>query len=127
MCPRFDSGVPDSMDSGTVAELRVAADMARCGYEVFVPVGGKASCDLIGILDGTLQRFEVKSTSRSVNPCSWTVELRQKRPNRTSVTTKKFNATNSDILAIYIEPEDRVVYMQSSDMHDRTSVDVPKE
>jgi len=114
------------MDTGTVAELTVAADLAREGYEVFLPVGGKASCDLVGIRDGVTERFEIKSTSRSVNSRSWTVELRQKRPNRTGVTTKNFNATNSDTLAIYIGPENRVIYMPSEGMDGRVSVDVAK-
>lgn len=113
------------MDKGTVAELKVAAHYAALGCEVYTPVGGKTSCDLIIIRDGTMHRVEVKCTATVAAGCSsWAVSLRQIRPNRTGNTVKKFNANQCDLLAVYILPEDRIVEFDASTLDGRSSLNI---
>lgn len=54
---------PNSLTLGPVAELIVAADMLRRGYEVFRPISHAASCDIIAIKGRVVIRLEVKSSA----------------------------------------------------------------
>jgi hypothetical protein len=49
---------------GAVAELVVAADLLRRGYEVYRAVSPAASCDLVILREGRAIRVEVKSARR---------------------------------------------------------------
>ena len=55
----------------------------------------------------------------------WSVQLRTVRPNRTTCVIKNFDNTTCDILAIYIEPEDRILIFKSLDVNVKTSMVIP--
>lgn len=99
------------------------AELVRQGYEVFAPMFGNTYCDLVVCKDKVLKRVEVKSVSYKEGP-SYRVQLAQVRPNRTENVKKKFDSSNSDILAVYIVPENRVVLLHSSEHNGKSSVAV---
>ncbi|HEV2355582.1 MAG TPA: group I intron-associated PD-(D/E)XK endonuclease [Puia sp.] len=113
----------DSVQKGRLAEARVTVDLLNQGAEVFIPAFGNAKCDLVAVYQDQAMKIEVKHASR-YRYGSYEVSLRQIRPNRSKMITKLFNAGNSDILAVYIGPLDRVVFLLSSGFHGRTSVNL---
>ena len=113
---------------GGVGLVSIAKHFVLDGYEVFTPLTDNTSCDLVVIKDGMTQRVECKSTqAESVNKKSWLVSIRQIRPNRTTNIIKHFDKTKSDLLAIYIIPEDRVVILRSSGVTVRSGLTIPKQ
>lgn len=48
-------------DTGAIAELVVATDLMRCGYEVFRAISPHATCDLIAQRGGRMLRVEVRT------------------------------------------------------------------
>lgn len=113
-----------SVDQGRIGESATVAYFVREGYEVFLPMFGNASCDLIVVKDGKISRVECKSTSVKTPSGKWIAQLRQVRPNRTGNTVKKFDANNSEFLAIYIVDEDRVVVLDSLVVHGNSTITV---
>lgn len=100
-------------------ELAAAKHLATLGMEVFFPLGGKTSADLLAVdtTDGSVKRIQVKTTStqaRSGN--GWQVQLKSVRPNRSGSRIKRFNPTDYDLLVVYIEPEDRVEVFNTSNI-----------
>lgn len=114
----------NTVRQGNLGVLAAAKYFAVEGYEVFSPMMENSSCDLIVIKDGVTQRVEVKST-RTGSSKSWQVQIRQIRPNRTGNKIKKFDGAKSDLLAVYIVPEDRVVVIPSSEIK-RSSLTIKK-
>ena len=55
------TGSPMTGVIGTVSELRVAADLFQRGYYVFRALSPHCPCDLIGLKDNQLTRFEVRT------------------------------------------------------------------
>ena len=49
-----------SDDRGDVCELLAMADMIRRGYEVFIPIRRKGTCDFVAIVNDMPLRVEVK-------------------------------------------------------------------
>ncbi len=56
----FKLGIPCAT-VGAVAELMVAVELFKLGYEVYRPLSFAASCDLIALKDGIIFRIEVKT------------------------------------------------------------------
>lgn len=101
----------------SLGESRVVSELIRQGYEVFTQLSGKSSIDLIAYKENILSRVQVKATStRTKANTGWSVQIKQVRPNRKSNKIKKFDSTTCDILAIYIQPLDKVVLMKSSEI-----------
>ena len=48
---------------GTISELTAAADLTEKGYEVFRALDPCASCDLVALKDGKMQRVQVRTIS----------------------------------------------------------------
>lgn len=46
---------------GALAELMACADLIRSGYEVFRAMSPDSNCDVIGIKDGEVYKFEVRT------------------------------------------------------------------
>lgn len=116
----------NSVDKGNLGMISISKALTMQGYEVFLPLSENSSCDLVAIKDQVMYRVECKSTSFSASAVSWGVALRQIRPNRTGNVVKKFDSAKSDLLAVYIVPEDRVEIFNSIDYHDRTTVTIKK-
>lgn len=110
---------------GTLAEIKVASHLVEQRHEVFVGWGGKTSCDLICIQDGILKRVQVKGCA-TCDPSSksWIIQLRSIRSNRSQNTIKKFDASICDLLAVYIQPEDRVVLFDAAPLNGRNTISI---
>lgn len=105
---------------GNLAEIKVASHLAERGYEIFWGVGGKTSCDLVVIKDNVASRVQVKGCSFKNGP-SWQVELKSVRSNKTVNKIHNFDSSKCELLAIYIQPEDRVVVLDASLYNDKTA------
>lgn len=80
---------------GTIAELRVAADLMLKGYKIFRAIANN-SCDLVILKNGQLLRVEVKSGFRTLSG----------KPYKQGI--KKGHESNYDVLAhVFI---DEIVY-----------------
>lgn len=113
-----------TIEKGRIGESAATFYFTQNGYEVYLPVFGNTGADLVVSKDGILYRVEVKSTSFKLPSGKYKVALRQIRPNRTGNTIKKFNGNSSDLLFIYVEPENRSLVLDSKNLHDRSSIDV---
>jgi hypothetical protein len=82
---------------GAIAELDVAADLMRRGYDVFRALSPACSCDLAVLKDGALLRIEVRSGYRDL-----------KGKARCGVKSK--DEGRYDVLAIYLAGETAIVY-----------------
>lgn len=119
----------NSVEKGRVAEAKVVARLAEMGLDVFVPVFGNAFCDLVTLdpVTGYPCRIEVKYTSRVLDSGAVEVALRQVRPNRSGNTVKKFDASKSDLLAVYAFPFDGVAFISSATLDGRSSISLMEE
>lgn len=52
--------------TGAIAELLASADLMRRGYEVYRALSQASDCDLLGIKDGQIHKFEVRTGRYSV-------------------------------------------------------------
>jgi hypothetical protein len=109
-----------SVGKGRVAEAKVVAELVAQGVEVYLPTFGNGICDLIALCDGVLIKVETKYTARL--RVGYEVSLRQVRANRAQMTVKKFNAANSDVLAVYVSPIGRVAFLPAAPLDGRVSV-----
>jgi len=110
---------------GILGESRVISELIKCKYEVFTQFSGKAPFDMVAYKDSTLYRVEVKSTrTRTKYDTGWEVQLKRSRPNRSSNIIHKFDNTSCDILAIYIEPLDEVLLIQSVEVTTTCSLSI---
>jgi Holliday junction resolvase-like predicted endonuclease len=108
---------------GTLGEIKAAAHFASEGYEVYVPFGGKSRHDLLLNKGRVILRVEVKTTqTKDAKSGSWLVQLRSIRSNRTENVIKHFDSSQCDIIAVYIEPEDRIEILQASEYEGRSTV-----
>lgn len=111
-----------------LAENKVAGYFLYHRYDVFTPFGGKTKSDIVVIKDDIIYRVQVKGTETTKSDkAGWTVQLRSIRSNRTKNVIHKFDASKSDLIGIYIEPEDRIVILPSKDFHGKNIVTIPKQ
>lgn len=114
-------------EQGSLAEIKVIAHLMTLGYQVFTGVGAKTSFDLIAFKDDILYRVEVKST-RNIKPSgNWAVMLKSVRSNKTQNIIKLFDRTKSDIVAIWIIPEDRIILLESHLIKAQYEITIPSE
>lgn len=107
----------DKTYASNLGELKVAAALAEQHYDVFVGWGGKSVCDLVAHKDGVLYRVQIKTTSTQATSGNWTVQIKSVRHNKTANVIHNFDASKCDMLAIYVLPEDRVVFVDPK-LHD---------
>ena len=53
--------------TGTISELRVAADLLAKGYHVFRSLSPNCPCDLVAMYNGLVMRLEVRTTRESLD------------------------------------------------------------
>lgn len=94
------------------------------GYEVFTPLTDNAECDLI-VLNDEVKRVEVKSTTQESSK-SWIVGLKGTRPNKTRNAIHNFDASKSELLVVYVVPEDKIYVFDSKDYDGRSSMTIKK-
>ncbi|MCA1841497.1 MAG: hypothetical protein LC723_14490 [Actinobacteria bacterium] len=112
----------DTVETGRCGEAKIVAHLVVNGYEVYSPLFGNTSCDLIVLKDSKIYRVECKTTAFTRESGRYEVQLRSVRHNKTKNTVHKFDASKSDLLAIYIAPEDRVIILNSIDYDGRSTV-----
>ena len=109
---------------GTLAEAKILAELVRVDIEPYLPFAENGPVDILGIKDQEVLRISVKGTSNEVRPGVWRVELRTvSRRNLSRIAIKKFNNTSCDILAVYIEPQDKVVFLDSKKITATTAIE----
>ena len=91
------------------------------GYEVYVPFGSGASCDLIAVKDNKTQRVEVETSSKLHKSGAPVFDLRS---NRNGVNYF-FDSTKSDLLACFSVPLEMVILTPSYLYHGRGVVPMP--
>lgn len=109
----------DTSQVGRIGESAIVAYLVKNGYEVYHPLFGNTSCDLVVIKDSLLYRVECKA-SNVMKGSACEVGLRQTRLE----INKKFDASKSDLIACYLEPLDKVVILKSSDYDGRSTVNL---
>ena len=83
----------------------------------FMEIDGKSPFDLVAHKDGKLLRVEVKSTTqRTRNNSGWMVELKSVRSNKTINKIYNFSKDRCDILIVFIEPINKVLLFNSSEI-----------
>jgi len=112
----------NTIEKGRRGEAAIIAEFVNRDYDIYMPIFGNADFDMIVAKDGRTYRVEVKTSAYEVRPNKYEVQLRSVRPNKTENRIKKFDASRSDLLAIYIIPTNRVVVLDSKDYDGRTSV-----
>ena len=97
---------------GNIGETIALKHFIKEGYEVYLPFGTATSCDMIVLKDGLSQRVSVKSASTKQASGNWRVRVKQGKLNK----TEPFDPDGSDLLFVYIVPEDRYVILKSKDI-----------
>lgn len=107
---------------GLIGELKVAGELLLCGYEVYFPLTGTASHDMIAVKDGVCYKVQVKTTSqKSRHGNSYIVETRTVVSSKKGNTIKKLTTETIDYLAIYIIPEDTVLILKSTEVPNKNT------
>ena len=107
---------------GSVGESKVASELSRHRFHVFIQTTGKAPFDLVVYKDGYLYRVNVKTTQRLDKWGSWEVQVKSVRSNRTKNKVVPFDPLSCDVLAVYIEPLDRVCFLRASEVSGKCSI-----
>jgi hypothetical protein len=102
-------------EKGDLAELIVAADLARRGWEIAVPWGENSDFDLIAFRGDQLERVQVKYSGASPD----IVQVRchsQSLTNGRVRQVKRYTAAMIDWIAVYHQPSDRCFYVPASEL-----------
>lgn len=92
--PRLNDGLsPGTV--GAIAELVIAVDLMKKGYEVFRAMSPSASCDLLVCKGGKFLRIEAKTATRQVNG---------------AIVHGSHDPANSDAVALYDRLTETVLY-----------------
>jgi PD-(D/E)XK endonuclease len=112
---------PTRKQKGDLAELKVAGDLRRRGYDISIPFGEESSYDLVVDRDGRLERVQVKYAERGdrsvieVRCYSMTI-VNGKVRSRTPYTQDSI-----DWLAVYDATTDRCFYIPACELGDGRS------
>ncbi len=102
-------------EKGDLAELMVAADLVKRGWEIAVPWGENSDFDLIAYRGDALERVQVKYSGRSdeiVTVLCRSHSLTNGRVRR----TKRYTADTIDWMAVYHRASDRCYYVPASEL-----------
>lgn len=105
-------------NDGVLGEAKVLTYFVEHGYDVFTQFAGKAPFDLAVYKDGIIYRVSVKSCTYKKEK-AWRVAIGQ------GSTVRSFDSSKSDLLAIYIVPEDKILIFKSSDLHGKHKISIP--
>lgn len=107
----------DSNLKGNIAEAEALKYFIKNGYEVYIPFGTATKCDLVILKNNVLERVSVKSTS-SFREGKYIVKISQGKLNKNT----PFDKDSSDILFIYILPEDRIEILYSKEISQKFEI-----
>lgn len=108
--------------AGSIGEVSVMKFFILRGFEIYSPISDNSKYDLLVMKDSSVYRVEVKSTSRKRSNGRYEVQLKSVRSNKKQNKIHLFDCTSIDILAVYIEPEDRVVVYDASAITQKVSM-----
>lgn len=107
---------------GNIGEAKVLTYFIENEYDVYLPFQENGECDMIVCKDGILYRVSIKFTSQKSNQ-GFAVELRNvSRRKDNQVIVKDFNKQFIDLLAVYIQPLDKVVVIETKDIKGKNSI-----
>lgn len=106
---------------GLIGQVEVMKRLIQKDYEVFLPAHAHCAFDLVSYKNGLFSRISVKTTSRR-NGKSWQVGISQKGMNNKN--HKHFDKTKSDVLAVYIPKENRVKFLKTANIKNKTSISI---
>ncbi len=107
---------------GSIGESKVVSELSRYRFHVFTQVTGKAPFDLVAYKDSYLYKINVKTTQTLGKWGAWEVQIKSVRSNRTKNRTIPFDSNSCDVLAVYIEPLDKVCFLSSSEVSGRSAI-----
>jgi len=105
---------------GNLGETKVALEFLKNGFEVYQSVGEGSKFDLVVHKDDILKSVQVKTSRYFREPSNaWQFTL---------CRNNSFDNSGIDILALYVEPEDKVVYYDCSKVTNTSKIYVsPKK
>jgi len=107
---------------GNLGEAKVLAYFVENDYQVYLPFQDNGEYDMVVSREGKIESVSVKSTSVKTGT-GYSVQLRtisRRKDNKVSI--KHFDNSQVNILAVYIQPEDRVVILRSIDIKATTAI-----
>jgi hypothetical protein len=110
-----------SYEKGNLAEGKAIGYFINQGYLVSIPFGTSCPYDLIVEKEGVCKRVSIKSTSNKENNVAYSVNLFQVGRKKKAIP---FNNKSSDLLLIYISPEDKFVLFNTSEIKSKYSINV---
>ena len=102
-------------EKGDLAELIVAADLAKRGWEIAVPWGENSDFDLIACRGEELERVQVKYAGATTDIVVVRCQSHSLTNGRVR-QTKKYTPAMIDWIAVYHEPSDRCFYVPASEL-----------
>jgi hypothetical protein len=109
--------------SGSLGEIATMKHFLAAGFEVYTAITDSSTYDMVIAKGGTLSRVEVKSTRcRNKANTGWIAQIRSIRSNKTTNRKIHFDKSKIDILAIYIEPLDRIVTIEARNISQRAAI-----
>ncbi len=112
---------------GSLAEAKVIAKLIENSFDVFIQFSGKAPFDIVAYRDGQMLRVQVKGTSSRTRYGVFQVLLKAVRPNRTGNVIHYFDSSQCDVLAVYIEPLDKVCFLHATEISAKAQLNLREE
>lgn len=103
---------------GNIGESKVLTHLLKEGYNVYLPFGTASKNDMVVEKDNKVERVSVKTATRKIPSGKYRVKIRQGKMNKET----PFDNTGSDLLCVYIVPEDRIVVLKSSDIKNKSEL-----
>jgi predicted AAA+ superfamily ATPase len=107
---------------GSLGESAVYHELLKNGYTVYFTMSDGAKFDFVAYKeDKGLQSVEVKTTGRrNKNDTGWIVKIRRSRYKQ----EHDFDNSEIDILAVYIEPIEQILFFNAKDITQKTSFEI---
>lgn len=98
---------------GNIGESKILTYFISQGYTIYLPFGTASKNDMIIEKDNIIKRVSVKTANTKTKSGKYKVRIRQGKMNKQIA----FNPSSTDILAIYIIPEDKIILKMSSEIN----------
>lgn len=102
----------DTNLQGNIGESKVLAYYIAEGYNVYLPFGTATKNDMLIEKDNIVKRVSIKTATSKMPSGKYKVRIRQGKLNKQI----PFDKEASDILCVYIIPEDRIEILESKDI-----------
>jgi len=107
---------------GNLGESAVYHDLLKRGHPVYFSMAEGAKFDFISDINGKLRSIEVKSSAtRNRADTGYVVKIKRSKRKK----EEDFDNTRIDILAVYIEPLDKIIYFNAKLIKQKTAIVIP--